>query len=123
MHFCSKCGNMYYIRLKNKESNSLVYYCRKCGHEDTSISQDNVIVSKTNVKKKQQKYHHMVNQYTKLDPTLPRMKTIHCPNESCPCNLDESIEKDIIYIRYDNENMKYIYLCSHCDKVWNTEDN
>ena len=29
MHFCKVCENMYYIRLKDDDSNSLIYYCRK----------------------------------------------------------------------------------------------
>jgi DNA-directed RNA polymerase subunit M/transcription elongation factor TFIIS len=38
MHFCTECGNMYYIRLT--ETNSIVYYCRNCGHEDDTITID-----------------------------------------------------------------------------------
>ena len=29
-------------------------------------------------------------------------------------------EKEVIYLRYDDTNMKYIYLCTHCDQVWKT---
>ena len=32
MHFCDKCGNMYYIRLTSEDKTQLVYYCRKCGN-------------------------------------------------------------------------------------------
>ena len=39
MHFCTVCGNMYYIRLIGENEDTLVYYCRKCGHEnDTTIA-------------------------------------------------------------------------------------
>jgi aspartate carbamoyltransferase regulatory subunit len=44
-----------------------------------------------------------------------------CPNKDCPTNTD-GVEREIIYIRYDDSNMKYIYLCSTCDTVWQTND-
>ena len=28
--------------------------------------------------------------------------------------------KEIIYLRYDDTNMKYIYLCCNCDNSWTT---
>ena len=65
---------------------------------------------------------HIINKYTKLDPTLPRISTILCPNPNCRTNTDD-MSKEIIYIRYDDANMKYVYLCSTCDTVWKTEDN
>ena len=30
----------------------------------------------------------------------------------------ERVENEIIYIRYDDTNMKYVYLCCNCDTVW-----
>ena len=46
MHFCSQCRNMYYIKLDGENNNKLIYYCRKCGHEDDKITIDNICVSK-----------------------------------------------------------------------------
>jgi aspartate carbamoyltransferase regulatory subunit len=57
-----------------------------------------------------------------MDPTLPRINNILCPNAECKTNT-EDVPREIIYIRYDNVNMKYVYLCSECDVVWKTEDN
>ena len=53
MHFCEKCQNMYYIRLKGEDSNNLIYYCRKCGNEnkDLGTNSNNICVSKTHLKK------------------------------------------------------------------------
>lgn len=120
MHFCNNCGNMYYIRIKdNDNENNLIYYCRKCGNEDENIGKENVVVSTTNIKKNKQKFHHLINKYTKLDPTLPRINNIKCPNKSCITNQEDTkIENEIIYIRYDDENMKYVNLCVHCDTIW-----
>ena len=121
MHFCSKCSNMYYIRINSDDPNSLVYYCRQCGNEDKSIGVDNVCVSKIQIKKSEQSFNHIINKYTKLDPTLPRINNVLCPNPDCATNTKND-PKEIIYIRYDDTNMKYIYLCSTCDTVWNTND-
>ena len=121
MHFCSNCSNMYYIRINSDDPNSLVYYCRQCGNEDKSIGVGNVCVSKIQIKKSEQSFNHIINKYTKLDPTLPRINNVLCPNPDCTTNTKND-PKEIIYIRYDDTNMKYIYLCSTCDTVWNTND-
>lgn len=122
MHFCSVCQNMYYIRINSDDLNNLVYYCRNCGNEDKLLSVDNICVSKTNIKKSKTSFEHIVNQYTKLDPTLPRISNILCPNSECSTNT-KGKEREIIYIRYDDVNMKYIYLCSECDTIWQTNDH
>jgi DNA-directed RNA polymerase subunit M/transcription elongation factor TFIIS len=114
---------MYYISIDPNDTNTLVYYCRNCGHQDTTISVDNVTVSKIQLKKSEQEFSHIINKYTKLDPTLPRVNKILCPNAECRTNTKEGEEREIIYIRYDDINMKYVYLCSTCDTVWKTEDN
>ena len=121
MHFCSKCQNMYYISIDPNDANTLVYYCRNCGNQDTTISVENVTVSKVQLKKSEQEFSHIINKYTKLDPTLPRVNKILCPNAECETNTKEA-EREIIYIRYDDINMKYIYLCSNCDTMWKTDE-
>lgn len=128
MHFCSVCANMYYISITPE--NELQYYCRNCGHIDKTIAADNICVSKVNVKHTTtpQSFAQVVNKYTKYDPTLPRIHTIRCPNDECPSNDGGSAsdpkkksKNEIIYVRYDDTNLKYVYLCAKCDKVWNTE--
>jgi DNA-directed RNA polymerase subunit M/transcription elongation factor TFIIS len=155
----------------------------------------------------EKKYTHIVNEYTKYDPTLPRINTIKCPNQECSSNgfaggvgktaskaaskaaekaaskleekatkaaskaaekatkaaekaaskaadkkktgLEQVLEqqeeieeaqaeqqekaqtlveasgennREVIYIRYDDINMKYVYLCVHCDTTWRTDN-
>jgi DNA-directed RNA polymerase subunit M/transcription elongation factor TFIIS len=112
---------MYYISIDPKNTNKLVYYCRNCGHSDESLSVENVSVSRMQLKKSEQEFSHIINKYTKLDPTLPRVNKILCPNSDCRTNTSDE-PREIIYIRYDDVNMKYVYLCSTCDTVWKTED-
>ena len=223
MHFCSNCHNMYYLKIRDAEegANSLIYYCRNCGNEDTTLTSENICVSETQLRRSEQKYTHMVNEYTKYDPTLPRINSIKCPNQDCISNTklggakpkataataaedtkkkpvlkvkttkkalaqaeqaqqiqaqqiqaqqiqaqqieaqeqlveqqaqaalteaeqvkaaaeqliegkEEKGEKEegqkgesmreVIYIRYDDINMKYVYLCVHCDTTWKTDN-
>ena len=152
MHFCTDCGNMYYIRLT--DTNGIVHYCRTCGHEDDTVTIDAVVVSHTSLKSDKNHYAHAVNKYTKLDPTLPRISTILCPNSECPCNRShnatqyadrativggeeesepepeeagkapeeaDAVPREVIYLRYDDIQLKYIYLCAVCNTIWNTE--
>ena len=96
-----------------------MYYCRNCGHEDDILTKEYICVSSTQLKRTEQKYSHIINKYTKLDPTLPRLNNVLCPNSECETNKKE-MEREILYIRYDDINMKYIYICSTCDNVWKT---
>ena len=121
MHFCSNCKNMYYIKIDEDNPNSLLYYCRNCGNEDNLITEDNICVSKTQIKKGEKSFSHFINKYTKLDPTLPRVNNILCPNKDCPTN-SKNEPREIIYIRYDDLNINYVYLCSTCDTTWKTEE-
>ena len=111
---------MYYIRLDSDDGHKLIYYCRKCGNEDTTITSENMCVSKEQIRRGEQRFSNMINEYTKLDPTLPRISSIRCPNADCESNSDEE-KREVIYIRYDDTNMKYIYLCAVCNTSWKTD--
>ena len=128
MKFCTKCNFMYYISINEKDSNLLSYYCRNCGHKDESISEEGACVLNTHLKKEQQNFNHIVNQYTKMDPTLPRIYNIPCPNTTCSTNHVSKESPDsgsgsteVIYMRYDDDNLKYLYICTTCDFVWKTD--
>ena len=124
MHFCYECHNMYYLKLQSEDADKLIYYCRNCGHEDETLTSENICVSSSQIKRTEQNYTHIINEYTKYDYTLPRINTIKCPNSTCLSNTDAGADKrEVIYIRYDDVNMKYIYLCTQCDKMWKTNQN
>ncbi len=120
MHFCKTCNNMYYISLGGEDGSKLTYYCRNCGEMDEQIALDSVCVSRTNYQNNEKSFGNFVNEYTKYDPTLPRVNNIPCPNEDCISNTEHSGEniKEVLLIRYDNINLKFLYLCSHCETIW-----
>lgn len=112
---------MYYIGINVNDPNQLTYYCRNCKHKDDTITEEGVCVLDTQLKRGEQKFNHIINKYTKLDPTLPRIYNIHCPNEECKTNLEKT-KAEVIYLRYDDDSLKYLYICSDCDTTWKTND-
>ena len=115
MEFCELCSNLLYIGVAdNKDLN---YYCKTCNHikvikkEEGSVCviDDNKIDDFT-------KYSQFLNKYLKHDPTLPRVNNITCVNEKCSKKPDET--NSVIYIKYDNNNMKYLYHCCYCEHFW-----
>ena len=122
MKFCANCDNMYYISVGEKDANQLTYYCRNCGHKDDTLTTDGVCVMKSHLKKGEQKFNHIINRYTKMDPSLPRVRNMVCPTATCATNTDkEHNPSEVIYMRYDDDNLKYLYICVTCDTVWKTD--
>ena len=117
MKFCDNCNNIYYIKIDETGSNQLTYYCRNCGNVDSILTEEGVCVLNKQYKKNVQNFNHIINKYTKLDPTLPRNNQIKCPNIECSTNTKE-VERENIYLRYDEVNIKYLYLCCICDTSW-----
>ena len=113
---------MYYISINEADENELTYYCRNCGHVDDMIVEEGVSVLNTQFKNGGQSFHHIINEYTKLDPTLPRIYNVKCPNMACETNV-KNIPPEILYMRYDDDNMKYLYICVTCDTKWKTDDH
>lgn len=140
---------MYYLKVNSTDDDGsaqeheLYYYCRNCGHEEAHLSAENVCVLNTQITRSEQKFNHLVNQFTKYDPTLPRSHHLKCPNDACITNgsshvlasASASAEKDdemkdglgpdvmseVVYVRYDEVNLKYIYICTRCDFMWKND--
>ena len=64
----------------------------------------------------------IVNAFTFDDPTLPCL-TIPCQNAQCPSNAKGAdMESEVLYVRYNDQDMKFMYLCKHCRQCWHTND-
>jgi DNA-directed RNA polymerase subunit M/transcription elongation factor TFIIS len=112
MEFCTVCENMLFLTNVDEK---LMFQCKKCGFEKDATS--NVVCSMSFQKKEQ--HSSVIHKYTKLDPTLPRMK-LKCPLETCTNHEKES---DIIQVRYNETELSYAYLCPECDTIWKMDKN
>ncbi len=116
MNFCQQCDNMVYLKT-DPERNVLVYYCKHCGSEREKESTDSSCIYEMDYQTSNYAIHSVLNEYTYADPTLPRVNNIDCPNKDCVSQSDES-KKEVCYIKYDQTNMKYVYLCVNCRSAW-----
>jgi len=118
MKFCEKCDNYYYISIPEENENKLVYYCRNCGFRDNCT--ENYCDLKTNNAHGKQMYNYTIHDYTKYDPTLPRIAG-ECINPECKTNQPGKKKlAEIVYMRYDDANLKYAYICVECNTSWKT---
>jgi hypothetical protein len=101
-----------------KETNDLKYYCKNCDYEEIKSKDDrqSILVIDDNKLTDSIKYRQYVNKYIGFDHTLPRVNNIICPNEACTKPKDK--DNEVIYIKYDFTNMKYMYNCTFCRRFW-----
>lgn len=116
---CPVCHN--YLYLQTAES-ALNMTCLHCGYktefkpktaEEALILETTFAATGAGAKQTAP----VMNEYTKLDPTMPHLRTVACPNQACPSQADAS-KRDVIYIKTDAQNLKYQYCCMVCDTQW-----
>ena len=126
MHFCDVCENMMYLNIStnDNEEDKLSYFCQKCGTNKTNLSK-NEEMEKTEESliyfkdfDENTGSTNVLNEYTKHDPTIPETDILQCPNDECETNKNSNVNSKISYVRYDNKNMKYVYLCKLCNTSW-----
>lgn len=134
MRFCPICNNMYYLAISKTipaedivadtpGEDILVHFCRRCNHEERlKDDKDDVVyvVGSESNALGDKAYENCINEYTKYDPTLLRVKDIKCCNETCDTNNDSDAlqKREIVLVRYDDANMKYCCICATCDYTW-----
>ena len=118
MEFCKLCDNMLYIKREvTDEQDKLINYCKNCSNS-VELKSDNksILIFENNYEKEKINYKLFINPYIKYDPTLPRVNNLVCPNTKCTKKKNQ--DNEVIYIKYDNENMKYLYYCVYCEEFW-----
>ncbi len=135
MNFCPKCENYLYLEQGSADVNLpaegtvkqyfLNQRCRTCGY--VKADYEGGLVNETIVQERASEgYKILLNEFTRQDPTLPHVSTLPCPNTNgnpltnkAPCKTyTEGKPRDVIIIKYDAQNMKYLYICNVCEEQW-----
>ena len=113
MEFCTNCDNMLYIR---HENDKVFHKCNACLKEFDTFGTKSRCISVTKSQKESASYESHMNEHVVDDPTLPVLSTVVCPNATCTRAPDAA--NQVIYIKYDNTGMRFLYCCKHCRHFW-----
>ena len=121
LKFCPTCKYHLYLRPgQNTDVSELSYLCGNCGYTQAEITGG--LISETIVQQtSSEAFKIVVNEFTTQDNTLPHIKTIPCPKDTCPTNIAGK-ERDIIYITYDPAGKKNVYICTVCNEQWKSRN-
>lgn len=109
---------MLYVEVVNDSENgatpTLKHYCKNCKYSRLSDAKAaSILISdKSQFDASEIAYKAFMTPYIKHDPTLPRVNNIKCTNPEC------NKSNEVIYVKYDNENMKFLYYCCDCGHFW-----
>lgn len=114
MKFCDNCQNMLYLSVNGDK---LVSKCKNCNFSiDNDFTSSAECILTNSVETDNNNYKKYMSKFIKFDPTLPRVNNIVCTNESC--TKLHSAENEVIFIKYDQSKLKYLYFCCHCESFW-----
>ena len=115
IRFCTVCNNYLYLHV-DEVSGDLQRSCRNCGFKDDT--EQGGLVSEMRIEQLSAEGYNLINEFTLLDPRLPHLRgTMKCVNTGCQSNKAGG-ESDIVYIKYDSDNLRYIYICTFCKTNW-----
>ena len=142
MQFCPACDNKLHMEIGQVEapkeapdafSMPLTLYCKHCPYRksmdqtnktaapqanDPANAFDPCMYRSNHSSNHPLYYENVVNQYTFDDPTLPVLSDGHCINSQCACNTDDAVDPEVLYVRYNDQDLKFLYLCRHCRQCW-----
>lgn len=116
MRFCEVCSQMLYVKM-SENGKDLTYYCKNCetAYKESKDNESIVVIDYKKIDDST-KYMQFLNKNIKFDPSLPRVNNIVCTNKDCKSHTGGNNE--VIYIKYDHVNMKYMYYCCVCEGFW-----
>ena len=118
LNFCKQCDMKldFYI----DDDSKLYLGCKVCGNKEEHTGTSCIYNNDYEIDLSQ-----IINQnkFIQEDITLPSIKNnqnLKCPNEKCESTQGKK-PTDILYIKYDNEAMKFSYICKHCKQTWTNQ--
>jgi DNA-directed RNA polymerase subunit M/transcription elongation factor TFIIS len=133
MNFCPVCDYLLFIetyyedKIEKKpvtgEAIKVRNICKNCGHTDNIENEENklIMISNTTNDIDNVDVSSFMNKYTIHDKTTPHVDNIPCQNLECVThnqNSDSTVKNDVMFVRYDHINLKYLYQCTHCRHTW-----
>ena len=116
IEFCNKCDNLLYL-YSNQDNDKLYLGCKFCGEIKDYDSKQCIYNNEFNINLAEIFNH---NQYITNDITLPSIENnpnIKCLNPECT-SIKHNKPSNVIYIKYDYDNIKYLYICKYCNQKW-----
>ena len=108
--FCKNCDNFMFTFV-DVDKNKLYNGCKVCGNKDDIDTDSNNYIYKTTTKID---ISNIINSNIVNDITLPKIKN----NSNITCITDDCDSKEITYIKYNEKNMDYLYICTKCGQKW-----
>lgn len=116
LKFCPICNN--FLQMSTEES-KLIYNCRVCSYSEED--KEGGMIMELNLQEKESEgYKLLINEFTISDPSNPHTSMIKCPNAECP-SVKGSKESDVVFLKYDQVNLKYVYICTNCKTSWKSK--
>ena len=108
---------MLYISIRTTATDQqLTYTCKHCGAVELGLEPASTVVLSTDYTDDQASFNQFASPYITHDPTLPRVSNIICPNAAC--TRPNPKPNEVIFVKYDPVNVKYLYHCVHCSHFW-----
>jgi len=114
--FCDMCDN--FMNFCIDKDNKPIFTCTRCDNtseydfeNDSKGIQFNKNIELKNILNN--------NRFLTMDPTLPIIENdnMKCVNSECESIKDKKPTK-ITYIKYDEENIYFMYICKYCSQRW-----
>ena len=102
------------------EKNPVHFYCKFCGNIELFDDQVSNVISRISFKN-DETIEKWIKPDIESDVTLPHIHNIKCHNSMCESHKDNN-GNDIILLRYNHTDVKYIYFCTFCKKYWKADN-
>jgi hypothetical protein len=108
---------MLYIKDSKEDRFDVKYYCKNCNFEKPlSNTTASTLIIQNKYTDNNINLNNVINDNIVHDPTIPHIDNITCLNKECTKPNDRN--NDIMYIKVDNINLKFVYYCTYCKHFW-----